>query len=452
MQESKVDFRGKRIVVMGLGRFGGGVGVSRWLAEQGARVTVTDQADGSSLAESIETLHGLPVEFQLGGHDPAILDRADLAVINPAVVKQKSEFFRLIETKRLPWTTEMNLFCERCPAAVIGVTGSFGKSTTCAMLTHALEACLRAAQLPWSGVHLGGNIGRSLLGELPRIQPNHIVVLEMSNAQLDDLPRIAWTPQTAVITNIHPHHLDRHGSLQAYVRAKLNILPRGGRAVGGRLVIAGPMHEEVEPVLREAAADAGAGLIRVPPGDAHTPLSLTVPGPHNEANARCVLTVCRALALDEPIVRRALAEFGGLPHRLQHVRTVDGVQFINDSKSTAPSATIVALESLARPVVLILGGQKKDAVLDELTAVVRRTCRAVVCMGDAGPTFAAALGDARTEPNINTAANMVEAVRQARARSREGDIILLSPGAPSFDQYVNFEARGNHFVQLVRSI
>ena len=149
--------KGLRVLVVGLGRFGGGVGVTRWLAGEGAVVTVTDQATPESLEESVAAIAGLGVTLHLGGHDPRDLDPTDLVVVNPAV--------------------EINLFCERCPAVVIGVTGSYGKSTTCAMLAAALRAACD------TGVYLGGNIGRSLLPDLPEMRGSDIVILEMSNAQ-----------------------------------------------------------------------------------------------------------------------------------------------------------------------------------------------------------------------------------------------------------------------------
>lgn len=462
---------GLRALVVGLGRFGGGVGVTRWLAEQGAHVTVTDQADAASLAESLEAIAGLPVSLQIGGHDGCDLSTTDLAVINPAVQKTRSGLFAEILHRKIPWTTEMNLFCERCPAPVVGVTGSYGKSTTCAMLAEVLESNRQGKSISHTGVHLGGNIGRSLLNDLPTIRPTDIVVLEMSNAQLEDLPRIPWAPAIAVITNIQPQHLDRHGSFEAYIGAKLNLVRPGGSAGP---VIVGDLHSEAERLLTSMLKENRQRLVRVKPPA--PPIELTLPGRHNQANAACVWTVCRAMHIDDAAVRAALREFRGLPHRLEYVRTVDGVRYINDSKSTAPAATMIAIGALtdsesrasaratpsfdgiaSKSLILIVGGQRKDVSVAECAGSITRACRVVICYGQAGPAFTAAVRQTvGASPDSATTVHEVDdvpaAVHRARLEARSGEVVLFSPGAPSFDQYVNFTERGRHFVELVNGM
>ncbi len=445
---------GARVLVVGLGRFGGGVGVTRWLVAQDAIVTVTDQADEESLAESIAEIGNLGVRFRLGGHHTEDLAEADLVVVNPAVVKGRSEFFREIDRSGVPWTTEMNLFCQRCPAPVIGVTGTFGKSTTSAMIAAALEGCRVAGTASFTRLHLGGNIGVSLLPELHRIAATDLVVLEMSNAQLEDLPRIDWSPFGAVLTNLVPHHLDRYdGSFDAYVQAKLNLLRQPDRI---DWFVRGPVHEQVETRIAALAPFRCGRPVPVPTPS--SPIELRIPGEHNQANAACALAVCRAMGLPEAPARAALATFRGLAHRLEFVRTLDRVDYYNDSKSTAPSATIVALRSLDRPVVCIVGGQNKPGVdLSAVAAFLAERCRAVVCAGESGPAFASALRS-RSVPTadlsntVHEAPTLADAVAFARKTARPGDIVLLSPGAPSFDAYKNFVQRGEHFASLVNAL
>lgn len=439
----------KRVLVVGLGRFGGGVGVTRWLVDQRASVTVTDQADASTLTDSINELAGLPVTFRLGGHTPDDLNDIDLVIINPAVVKTKSEFFSEVLARNIAWTTEMNLFCERCPADAIGVTGSFGKSTTCAVLAEVLTQAAKAIQIPHRAVHLGGNIGRSLLPELPNIGPNDLVVLEMSNAQLEDLPRIEWTPMLAAITNLFPHHLDRHGTFEAYIDAKLNIVRL--QELTRRLIV-GELHPVAEARLRNAMKGRTDSII--PTARFDRPFDLKTPGAHNQRNAACVATICREMNIPDAFTRDALSQFTGLPHRLQHVATIDGVSFYNDSKSTSPSATVVAVESFDNSIVLILCGQRKDVSLEELAKAVSKNCKAVICAGDAGPVFAAGIRDS-TEckfVKVLEVDSIQKAISSAREFAKPGDAILFSPGAPSFDAYVNFEARGHHFAKLVHQL
>jgi UDP-N-acetylmuramoylalanine--D-glutamate ligase len=459
------------VLVVGLGRFGGGIGVTRWLVGQGAIVTVTDQADRDSLAESIEAIADTGASLHLGGHNLRDLDDTDLVVVNPAVNKSTSTFFQEIVARGVPWTTEMNLFCERCLATVIGVTGTYGKSTTCAMLAHVLEACRSASAASYTDVHLGGNIGRSLLIDLPTITPTDLVVLEMSNAQLEDLSRIEWAPHIAVITNLYPHHLDRYAAFADYVAAKLNIIRDPHR---GSTIVLGELHAAAESRLAEIVTDGTDRIIRVAPAD--PVVELIVPGRHNQSNAACVLTVCRLLGLDEPRVRAALRTFKGLPHRLEFVRTVNGVDYYNDSKSTAPSATMIAiqaLESTSEPraaplhprrrgsarvgdpcrILAIVGGQSKEVSLTDCAEALARACRIVICCGESGALFAEAVRAVSTtnRPTVYEVPRVEEAVRRARAEARPGEIVLFSPGAPSFDQYANFTERGRHFVDLVNA-
>lgn len=446
-----------RVLVVGLGRFGGGIGVTRWLAAQGARVTVTDEADAHALEESLAEIEDLGVRLRLGGHHAEDLTACDLVVVNPAVMKGRSKFFAEIVRRGVPRTTEMNLFCERCPAPIIGVTGTFGKSTTSAMIAAALEGCRVAGAASFTKVHFGGNIGVSLLPELHRIAPTDVVVLEMSNAQLEDLPTIDWSPFGAVLTNLIPHHLDRYdGSFDAYIQAKFNLLRRSDRT---QWFIRGAVHEQVETRVAALGPFRSGEAVRVPPLDA--PIELRIPGDHNQTNAACALAVCRAMGLPEATARAALADFRGLPHRLEFVRTLDGVDYYNDSKSTAPSATIVALRSLDRPVICIVGGQAKPGIdVHEFATALRDRSRAVVCVGESRTAFGSAIRErgvgsaaksdrGRGIPSVHEASSLDEAVPIARNLARPGDVVLLSPGAPSFDAYKNFVQRGEHFVSLV---
>lgn len=453
--EAPTSFDGLRVLVMGLGRFGGGVGVTQWLAAQGAFVTVSDQANPESLSKSLDALAELDVTLHLGGHDPGDLNGVDWVIVNPAVHKTRSTFFQEVVRRKVPWTTETNLFCRNCRGRIIGVTGSYGKSTTCAMLADALRAGLRAGDVHYTGVHLGGNIGRSLLNDLPGIRSEDLVVLELSNAQLEDLPRIGWAPPIAVITNLWPHHRNRYDGFAAYVDAKLNIVRHPS---GDNIVIAGDLDPEADGMLRVVLGDRFVELLRVEAPS--RPVQLKVPGAHNQANAACVLAVCRHLGLDREVVREALRSFGGLPHRLEYVRTIEEVDYYNDSKSTSPDATIAALKSFDRPVVAILGGKQQSEVpWTALTEVLADSCRAVICTGQSSDWLAKMIrkqmGDS-DEPlhrvSIHETESPADAVLIARSCSRPGDVVLFSPGAPSFDAFANYADRGDHFVKLIHAL
>ncbi|MCH7808624.1 MAG: UDP-N-acetylmuramoyl-L-alanine--D-glutamate ligase [Planctomycetes bacterium] len=467
------------MLVVGLGRLGGGVGVTRWLIDQGAEVTVSDRATPQSLAESVRSIDHPGVTLHLGGHDLHDPATADLAVINPAIDKARCEIFGEIVRRGIPWTTEINLFCERCPAMVIGVTGTYGKSTTCAMLAHVLEAT-DDPQHAGSTVYLGGNIGRSLLGDLKRMKRSDVVILELSHRQLEDVPRIGWVPSLAVITNLSPHHLDDYPNVDHYYTAKLNIAADSKKA---NRVVVGELDEQARAIF-ERIVPAKSGRVRsVQPLD--PPVILNVPGRHNQGNAACVLEVCAYLSRDRVGVREALRSFAGLPHRLEHVRILGGVDYYNDSKSTSPTATITAVHAFDRPVVAIVGGQDKGVSLTACAQVLAHRCRAVICTGQSSAKLAGAVHEARQAPAsaasgsaspcasnhspirptdrdredeslqslaIREAATLEEAVRLAGAQARKGDVILFTPGAPSFDTYANFAQRGDHFINIVNSL
>lgn len=442
------NLAGLKVLVVGLGRFGGGVGVARWLVEQGAQVTITDRARPETLSESVQTLQDLDISFDLGGHDPKHLDSTDLAIINPAVNKSRSSLFQAIAKRAIPWTTEINLFCERCPARVLAITGSYGKSTTATMLADALQA--GSDNTNDRRIHLGGNIGVSLLPDLPSIRPTDEVVLELSSAQLEDLPRIDWAPPVAVLTNVHPHHLDRYHSYEQYIETKLNII---GRTAGAGTLIVGQLDDETQELLAKRVGDTNHTVIHADAQKGND--KVNVHGTHNQANAACAMAVIRHLDLSAESARKAISSFRGLPHRLECVRTLNGVTYINDSKSTAPANTITAIESCEGPIIAVVGGQDKQDDFSKCAASLASSCRMVLCAGDSAHRFARSVRNATgtsPHPTIQELPDLESAIRCAFEAANSGDIVLFSPGAPSFDRYVNFEQRGLAFVRAVENL
>ena len=432
-----MDFKGKCVLVMGLGRFGGGVGVTRWLCGQGARVTVTDLAPAEQLGQSVAELAGLEVTYRLGGHDEADLEGCELLVVNPAV-PDEAPFLSAARARGVPITTEINLFCQRCPARLIGITGSVGKSTTAAMTAEAL-----ARQYT---THLGGNIGRSLLEELAdgTIQADHLVVLELSSFQLERLAPIRLSPHIALVTNLRPNHLDRHGTLEAYARAKQNIFrfQRGG-----------------DLLLVNADDPAVAAWAGQAPGRTDTfslcgePFELALPGEHNQLDAQAAWAIAHALGVPRERAAEALRAFGGLPHRLCLVAERDGVRYFDDSKATTPESATVALRSFAPgSVIAIVGGHDKHIPLEGLCRELAQRCKAVVATGAVGPQMAdgvrALLPAGRAEAVV-LAPSFDAAVAAAVARARPGDVVLLSPGCASYGQFSNYIERGLRFQALV---
>lgn len=441
------DFSGKKVVVMGLGRFGGGIAAARWLAGQGAQVMVTDLAPAEKLTESLARLEGLPVRYRLGGHDERDLEGCELLVVSPAVPRDWSPFVRAAVERGIPLSSEMNLFVERCPVQrVIGVTGSAGKSTTTAMIGAMLEAAQAAGVVRRAWV--GGNIGHSLLADLPAMQPEDVMVLELSSFQLDDLGSPAWSPPVAVVTNIQPNHLDRHGTLEVYALAKMNIV-RHQSPDGVVIVHAG------DSAARAWVARAGAeARVRECRLDAAFRSHLQVPGPHNQLNAAAAVAAVRAVGISDEYIAQGLTRFHGLPHRLEFTAERGGVRYYNDSKSTTPESTCIAVEAFEAPVIVLVGGRGKGMPFTTMAQYLTGRAKAVVCYGEAGPEiYEEVLSTISDAPaRAVQAGRLAEALEQARKLAAAGDVVVLSPACTSYDEFANYEQRGEVFRDLVRAI
>lgn len=445
-----IDLAGKRVTVMGLGRFGGGVGVTRWLAAQGADVLVTDLSPEDDLRDSVEKISELvksgSVTLRLGGHNVSDFTTCDVLIASPAVPKPwENRFIRAAEAAGVAITTEIGLLVERLPSHehTIAITGSVGKSTTSAMIAHALRET-------GHDVKLGGNIGGSLLEDLASITPETWMVLELSSFMLYWLDRMNWSPHVAVATNIAPNHLDWHVSFDDYVSCKQAVLRHqstNDKAVLGREV------RGWSSLTKGAVTIAEPSMFTSP---------LAVPGRHNIENAAIAQTACQSCdgATSAAAYSRAIGTFPGLIHRLQLVAEATTpshpggapMRFYNDSKSTTPESTLRAVEAItempgmdASRVHLIAGGYDKGSDLSSISALAA-SLAGVYTIGVTGPSIAthAGAGRARECGTLKTA------VQTAMEKMKPGDVLLMSPGCASWDQYVNYEARGEEFIRLVK--
>jgi UDP-N-acetylmuramoylalanine--D-glutamate ligase len=447
---------GQRAVVVGLAREG--TDLVRFLAGEGADVRATDRRSGADLADALAALDGVPASYRLGGHPLEILDGADVVYLSPGVPPELPLAAEARE-RGLRLSSATELFLERCPAPIVGITGSSGKTTTTALSG---EIFARAGRR----VFVGGNIGVPLLGRLGDIDPDAWVVLELSSFQLEPLRR---SPHVAAITNITPNHLDRHPSMEAYAAAKYQIVahqqatdwavlnaedpwlaeaPGRGRRLGFRL--------DAPPIDFEGAYVDGEWLV-VRRDGAATRLApraaLRLRGRHNLANALCASAIACAAGLGPPAVEAALRSFTGVPHRLEVVAEVGGVQYVNDSIATSPERSIAALESFDVPIVLLAGGRDKHLPWERWARVVGQRVRHLVLLGEAADLIAdaARVHGAATIPQ-HRVETLDAAVALAGDLARPGDVVLLSPGCTSYDQFQNFEERGARFRTAVRTL
>ena len=444
------SLRGRDVIVLGLGHFGGGLGAARWLLSQGARVTVTDRADPKLLAAPAGTLAALGARLVLGGHDGVDFGGADLLVINPAVPLSAPPVGAAL-ARGVPVTTEICLLMERWPGPMLGVTGSNGKSTTTSLAAAVLVAAgARAA--------LGGNIGGSLLERLDAAGPHDVAVLELSSFMLDLLARQELGPDVALVTNITPNHLDRHGSFEAYKLAKQQILRRA------RCAVLNADDEQVVDVSRDfggrrlwfgsrgdLAVDDDGHLVDRRGWIALESAQIPLPGRMNRVNLAAATLAAAAVLGDEVAAVRALpsalASYRLPPDRLATVGTWDGVHWINDSVSTTPESTAASLAAVGGRCIVIVGGHDKGLDAEPIYAAAARHSRLVLTIGEEGPRLQKEL--ARRGCNAELVGTVVAAVARAGAVARRGDVVLLSPGYSSHDQFTNYEARAAAFVREV---
>jgi UDP-N-acetylmuramoylalanine--D-glutamate ligase len=455
----KANWKGKRVTVMGLGLFSGGVGAVRYFAREGARVLVTDLRTGVALAESVAKVKGPNVSFRLGAHRAKDFTDTDLVVANPGVPVD-NRFLKAARRAGVPVDAEMNLFFKNCPAPIVGVTGSNGKSTTAALIAHILRAAGRTC-------HFGGNIGRSLLATVGRIRPADVVVLEISSFQLEYLRLDGLSPHIAVVLNVQPNHLDRHKTMGRYAAAKRHIVEHQGK---GDFAVLNADDRRVRAMARATRAKrlffSSRGTVRQGAwldGDVVSYRlgrrrgvirqldRMKLIGLHNRENVCAAVAVSVALGVKPQVIEKAVRTFRPLPHRFEKVAVRRGVTYINDSIATNPNSVAAALRCFHGNVLLIAGGSPKDIPYDPMIKSVVKKVKLLLLIGRTAPEIEAGVrAVSRVKPEIVHARTLERALKIARKRAVPGDAVLLSPACASFDQFRNFEERGERFRRLVR--
>lgn len=473
-----LDLRGKRVLVMGLGVNGGGLGVTRFLVEQGAEVVVTDLRTQAVLQPTLDALADIPVQYVLGEHRDADFRAADIVIRNPGVPRE-SRFLELARAAGARIEMEMTLFFRLCPGPIIGITGTRGKTTT-TMLTGEMVR----RQFPDTVV--AGNLRVSALEQLPRIGPQTPVVLELSSWQLEGLGEAGLSPQYACYTNLSPDHLDRYGSMEAYAEAKEQIyLHQRERDVavlnanlaqyavpphapGSRIAYFADAVGASDDLLAQveqrpiACWQADSLIWRHAGGAGHEhereviceASDVQLLGIHNRANIAAATALGKMFGVGSQHVRAAIRDFNGVPDRMELVRELDGVRYINDTTATTPTATIAALQAVAAPIVLVAGGSDKKLPFDALGPVVADHAKAVVLLaGSATARLQQVIQAAAAAPPLHGPfAQFEAALVHARQLTEPGDVVLLSPACASFGMFVNEFDRGAQFRQIVEGL
>jgi len=464
---NKEFFVGKKVLVMGLGRFGGGVDTARFACDAGAKVTITDLASADELSDSIKQLEGFgQVEYHLGSHESSDFEQADIVIVNPAVVPD-NKFLEVAREQNKFITSQMNIFFELCPASIIGITGANGKSTTAALTAHLLKAVHSEEGFKYGQVWLSGNIGNEpLLTVLDQIGPNDLVVLELSSFQIEQLSQIRKAPQVALLTNLTPNHLDRYGTFAKYCAAKENIfkfqqLNENEPAVSifnGEDKIGAEWFEKYKK-------DRGRICIEFSTDDVNEEIlkQFSLPGRANLSNLAGAIAIAIYFGVTDEQIKNCLPEFKALPHRLELVAEIYGVRWYNDSKATTPQGAITALDTFEQPKIIIAGGYDKQIPFDELGEKIATEAKAAILIGEAAQKIALSirksLREAKRRSNLNQrdakieiVDSLAEAVDFANQLAVDGDVVLLSPACASYDMFDNFEHRGQEFTELVRRL
>jgi UDP-N-acetylmuramoylalanine--D-glutamate ligase len=457
----KTDWNGKRVLILGAARQG--LALARWLSVHGAHVTLSDMRSESDLRVAKESLAEFGIVWALGGHPLELLDSTDMLCLSGGIPLTLPIVADAV-SRGIPLTNDSQVFMEVVPCKTVGITGSAGKTTTTTLVGN------MAKLAHGDGAHVGGNIGDPLINYVDDMKVDDIAILELSSFQLDQMN---LSPNIAAILNVTPNHLDRHGTMEAYTAAKARILEfqsqegvavlsrddKGAwslrNKVNGRL-FAFSMDELDEGLDGAYQHD---GLLNLRDGNAYLPLLLRekvrLRGDHNVANVLAAFVIGHAAGFPLDAMLEAVEDFRGVPHRLELVRELNGVRWYNNSIATAPERTIAVIRAFDEPIVLLLGGRDKDLPWEELMRLVNERVDHVVLFGEAADKIQKtvdSLGLGRKRFTLSRVNGLHEAVVKAAEVAEAGDVVLLSPGGTSFDEFRDFEERGERFRAWVQEL
>ena len=472
------NWSGKRVLILGAARQG--LALARWLSIHGAHVTLSDMHTAEELRVARESLAEFRITWALGGHPLQLLDSTDMVCPSGGVPLTLPI---IVEAMRrgIPLSNDSQILMEVVPCKTIGITGSAGKTTTTTLVGEMAKLACKNAEgrrqsdesdafrsLP--SVYIGGNIGDPLIKYVDNMKSDDIAILELSSFQLEQM---TISPDIATVLNITPNHLDRHGTMEAYTAAKTHILEfqsdkdiavlgrddKGAWSLRNKVkgkLFTFSMHELDEGLNGAYYHD---GLLNLRDGNAYLPLMLRekilVRGDHNVANILAAFTIGHAAGFPLDSMLEAVEEFRGVPHRLELVRELNGVRWYNDSMASAPERSIAAIRSFDEPIVLMLGGRDKDLPWEELMQLANERVDHVVLFGEAADKIQKTterLGLRGSRFTLTRADGLHDAIHKAAEVAESGDVVLLSPGGTSFDEFKDFADRGERFRKWVQEL
>jgi UDP-N-acetylmuramoylalanine--D-glutamate ligase len=450
------ELRNTRFSVLGAAR--SGLAVAGLLKERGAAIFVSDKAPADKMQQAAAELERMGVPFEFGANTGRVLE-ADVLVISPGV-PSSAPIVRQAQEKGLRVVSELEVGSWFCAAPIVAVTGTNGKTTTTTLIGRIFADASRPAIV-------AGNIGTAFTQEVEKAGEDSTAILEVSSFQLDHIA--SFRPRVSIILNITPDHLDRYEhSFEKYIAAKCRVFEnqRGGDVLIYNLddeVTRREVERLAHPAITrlpfsivrplEAGAWVDAGEMRTLVHGARSQVlpvkEIGIRGNHNLYNSMAATLAAQVMGIPAQTIASTLRSFEGVEHRLEFVRELDGVRYVNDSKGTNVDSVWYALQSFESPIVIMLGGRDKGNDYSRLRDLMKKRVRAVVAIGESADKVVQAFG---SEFTVRTATNMEEAVEAGRELARPGDVVLLSPACASFDWFQNYEHRGKVFKDLVRSL
>lgn len=457
------DWADRQVIVVGAARQG--CALAEFLAQRGAQVVMTDLKTEEELMDTVEKFSEAGIRWVLGAHPLNLLDEADLLAVSGGVPLTIPLITEAVK-RGIPLTNDSQIFMEQVPCRVIGITGSAGKTTTTTLVGRMVREEL-GQEKTW----IGGNIGHPLLTDVDQMGQEDLAVVELSSFQLELMTR---APDIAGVLNITPNHLDRHGTMEAYQAAKARIIQLQNQTdtavlnrddpgswslqaqVAGKLVSFGvdrpaAGHSAVYLDQESIKVQTDAGIETLFPREI-----IEIRGEHNLENVLAAAALAWAAGISTRAIAAGVEGFSGVEHRLEFVRSWKGVDWYNDSIATAPERALASMKSFSDPLVVLAGGRDKDLPWGEFAGYVRDHVRHLVLFGEAVPIIARALREANVESaggiQISRVSGLEEAVQKAADVARPGDVVLLSPGGTSFDEFRDFAARGEAYKELVENL
>ncbi|MES2930165.1 MAG: UDP-N-acetylmuramoyl-L-alanine--D-glutamate ligase [Patescibacteria group bacterium] len=448
MKQYKKYFKDKKITVMGLGLLGRGIGYTKFLAECGAVLTVTDLKTKEQLAPALKVLGKFRnITYVLGQHRLKDFQKTDM-IIKAAGVPLDSPFIAEARKNRIPVEMDASLFARLSPdVTIVGITGTRGKTMTTMLAYEILKANEKFLK---KNVYLGGNIrGMATLPLLSKVKGGDIVILELDSWQLQGFGEAKISPAIAVFTTFLPDHMNYYKDMKKYFADKANIFKYQSK--DDTLIVRPDMKKLIPKNIKSALIIAKAKDVEK--------YDFIVPGKHQKENLACAVQVAKIFAIPDPKIKKAVKDFKGVEGRLQYVKTVDGVKIYNDNNATTPEATMAGIEALSieqgtkkfvKKIILIAGGADKGVDTGQLVKVIDRYCKDVILLDGTGTQKMITHYKLRTPYAI--VASLKEAAKIASGVSKKGDIVLFSPAFASFGMFTNEYHRNDEFMKIVKKL